>query len=205
MYFNNNKGETNIDAEFENKKSFDLKKFKIPLIIIGISLLLAVIIVIVTSNGSKEEFIELKGKSEMTIYKGDSYTEPGYMAFDNKRRNLTKKVTIVGTVDTNTIGTYTITYSLPKITKTRTVNVIKKSEGITYIHLKNNTTIHISKGEEYIEPGYIAIDDIDGDITNQVITTGQVDTTKEGIYRKNYTVTNSIGKTTTVTRVIIVE
>ena len=205
MYFNNNKEETNIDAEFENNKKINFKKIKIPLIIIGISLLLTVIIVLVTSNNSKEQFIELKGNKEMIIYQGNVYQEPGYIAFDNNKRSLTKRVSVVGTVDSNTIGTYTVTYSLPKAKVTRTVNVIKQPEGITYIYLKNNTTIHITKGTMYVEPGYIAIDDKDGDITDKVIITGEVDVTKIGIYRKKYTVTNSIGKTTSVTRVIIVE
>ena len=40
------------------------------------------------------------------------------------------------------------------------------------------------------EPGYIAKDNIDGDITSKVIITNNIDTTKPGIYYINYEVTD---------------
>lgn len=47
----------------------------------------------------------------------------------------------------------------------------------------------------YIEPGYTATDDVDGDITANVIVTGTVDTTAPGRYKLYYDVTDSSGNT----------
>ena len=41
-----NKSDTNIDSEFD-KKNFDIKKYKIPLIIFGIVIILAIIIFLI--------------------------------------------------------------------------------------------------------------------------------------------------------------
>lgn len=45
----------------------------------------------------------------------------------------------------------------------------------------------------YVDPGYTATDDNDGDITGSVVVTGTVDTSTVGIYTLRYNVTNSIG------------
>ena len=55
------------------------------------------------------------------------------------------------------------------------------------------------------EPGYIAKDNIDGDITSKVIITNNIDTTKPGIYYINYEVTDSSNNKTTTTRKVIIE
>lgn len=205
MYFNDSKEDTNIDDEFESKKLFDFSKFKIPLIIIGAIILLIIIIFLITKNHKAKYFINLKGESEITIYEGTTYEEPGYLAYDDKKNDLTDKVSISGTVNSNTIGSYVITYSLNNIKVTRTVNVIKQVEAVTYIYLKGNKNIHIKQGTKYTEPGYTANDTIDGNITSNVKVKGKVDTSKKGVYEITYTVTNSKGKTTSETRTVVVE
>ena len=205
MYFNNSKEDTNIDSEFEDKRLFNFSKFKIPLIIIGIIILLIVIIIIISNGNKTKYFIDLKEQSEMTIYQGTTYEEPGYIAYDDKKNDLTAQVSKSGNVDSNTIGTYIITYSLHGTKITRTVKVIAKPEAITYIYLKGDKNTHLKVGEKYTEQGCIANDTIDGDITKKVTISGKVDTDKKGIYEIKYTVTNSKGKTTTETRTVIVE
>jgi len=204
MYFNDSKEDTNIDDEFEDRKLFNFSKFKIPLIIIGAILILIIIIIIINNNKSKY-FITLKGESEMSIYEGSTYEEPGYTAYDDKKNDLTPKVSISGRVNPNIIGSYVITYSLHNTKTTRTINVIKKPDAITYIYLKGNKTMNLKVGTKYTEPGYTANDTLDGDITSKVIVKGTVNTTKKGIYKITYTVTNSKGKTTSEIRTVIVE
>jgi len=204
MYFNNSKEDTNIDKEFEDKKIIDLGNFKIPLIIIGIIILLIIIIVIVSSN-KKDYYISLKGLTEMTIYEGSNYEEPGYLGYDNKKNDLTEKVLVNGKVDTSTIGTYVITYSLNKTKVKRKVNVVEKTAAATYMHLKGDVNMYLKVGTKYTEPGYVAIDTVDGDITNKVTIKGNVDTTKKGIYKIVYSVVNSNNKKTEATRTVVVE
>ena len=63
----------------------------------------------------------------------------------------------------------------------------------------------ISKGDKYKEPGYVAIDDIDGNITNKVNISGSVNYNKEGTYKLVYYVVNSTGITTTIERTVNVK
>ena len=68
------------------------------------------------------------------------------------------------------------------------------------IKLKGARYIEISKGTNYVEPGYVAIDQKDGDISSKVVVEGKVNTRKEGLYDLIYKVTNSSDKTASVTR-----
>lgn len=76
--------------------------------------------------------ITLNGSSDMTISRGDTYEEPGIKSVvDNIDGNIdASKVTIRGDVDTSTVGTYEVTYTISdtlenKTTVTRKVNVLQ--------------------------------------------------------------------------------
>ena len=73
------------------------------------------------------------------------------------------------------------------------------------IKLKGSARLKLKVGDTYTEQGATASDKTDGDITNKIITSGMVNTSKAGTYKVTYTVTNSNNKTTTVTRTVIVE
>ena len=74
----------------------------------------------------------------------------------------------------------------------------------TIIHLDGNNPIYFNAGDTYYEPGFNAIDAIDGDLTAKVEVTNEVDMTKEGTYRILYSVVNSSGVTTSETRTVII-
>lgn len=210
MYLNTKKGNTNIDSQF-NAKKFSLKdidpsKKKIIFIALGIIIAIILILIVATSLKNKTNyFIDLKGEETMSIYQGDTFVEPGYTGRDNKGNDLTSTITVDNTIDSSKAGTYTVTYKLKNITKTRTVNVVEKGTGYTSFYLKGDETLTLSVGSTYEEPGYIAIDSIDSDITSKVQVSSNLDTNKKGYYRIVYTVTNSTGITTNKTRTIIVK
>ena len=56
--------------------------------------------------------ITLVGQANMTISVGSTYTEPGYTAADDVDGDITANVTVSGTVDVNTTGTYAIQYDV---------------------------------------------------------------------------------------------
>ena len=56
--------------------------------------------------------IVLKGKQEITLIAGQRYNEPGYSATDNCDGDLTDRVHITGTVNTDRVGTYKLTYTV---------------------------------------------------------------------------------------------
>ncbi len=207
MYFNNKREDTNIDSEFKSsRKSIDLKKYKLPIIIVGSILLLAIVvgIIIYIINNSTKYFIQLYGDEVMTIYVGTEYVEQGYAGTDSKKNNLTSQVVVDNNLDTSTIGEYTIVYRLRNAKKVRTINVVEKPTGYTTIYLKGNLTVYLNIGGAYTEEGYTVIDTVDSDLTDKVKITNNINNAKEGTYQIVYSVTNSSGVTTSATRTVIV-
>lgn len=208
MYFNE-KEDTNIDKEFKKEFNFaDFLREHLKLIIIlGIVLLLLIVIlfVVIKAKNRTEYFINLNGGEEITVYQGINYTDPGYSAYDNHRNNLTNAVKVNGQVKTDVIGKYTITYTIGNKSINRVVNVIEKPAIATIIHLNGDLNVSINVGSKYTDPGYNAVDAKDGDLTSKVQVTNNVDENKIGIYRIIYSVVNSDGVTTTVSRTVTVK
>lgn len=73
------------------------------------------------------------------------------------------------------------------------------------IELFGDKTITIKVGDTYKEPGAVATDNVDGDITKKIKISGKVDTKKEGEYVIKYTVSDKAGNKATVERKVIVE
>ena len=86
------------------------------------------------TQDSKAPEIKLNGSASMTLEVGDTFTDPGATAKDDKDGDLTSKIKPSGKVDTSKAGKYTITYTVTdssgnKASKTRTVTVKEKSGG----------------------------------------------------------------------------
>lgn len=58
--------------------------------------------------------MELIGEDEITINKGDKYTDPGITATDSEGNDLTSEVEITNNVDTSKAGKYSVVYSYGK-------------------------------------------------------------------------------------------
>lgn len=72
--------------------------------------------------------ITIIGNSTLNLNVGDTYTESGATAYDDVDGDVSSKIIITGTVNTNVAGTYTITYTVSDTagnigTATRTVKV----------------------------------------------------------------------------------
>jgi peptidoglycan/xylan/chitin deacetylase (PgdA/CDA1 family) len=73
------------------------------------------------------------------------------------------------------------------------------------ITLVGESEVTLSVGERYFDEGATAIDDIDGDISSNIITTNPVDTTKAGSYVVTYNVVDKAGNSAIeVSRVVTV-
>ena len=187
---------------------FDEKEHKnyIKYIIIAVAILITIIsIIIIKSLVTKKTtyIIELKGDKEITIYANTEFEDPGYIAYDNYGNDNTDKLRVVNAIDTSKIGTYEIAYIIGNTIETRKINVIKEKESKTSIYLKGKVIEYYELGTEYNEPGYMAIDNIDGDITDKVIVSGSIDPSKIGSQKITYTVKNSKNIMTSATRTII--
>ena len=81
----------------------------------------------------------------------------------------------------------------------------KQDSVLPVITLNGSSSITLKVGEVYSEQGATANDDIDGDITSKIITTGTVDNSKVGTYTITYTVSDSAGNVATATRTVKIE
>ena len=205
MYFKG-KVDTNIDNEFGKKKKFNIRNMKIKdyLILGGATLFIIIGIILITWSGRESYFIDLDGEDLIMIYKDSEYVDPGYSARNNKGVDFTDKVVVSDDVNTSVVGDYKVIYTLGDTRVVRYVSVIEKPIGATSIYLSGEVTMYLRVGDEYKEPGYTVIDSIDSNLTDKVIVKNDVDTSKEGIYRITYMVTNSTGVSTQVSRTVIV-
>lgn len=87
------------------------------------------------SPQNQPPLLSLNGQSTITLTLGDIFTDPGALAFDPEEGDISGNIVVGGdTIDTNTPGTYIITYdvqdsqgaSAPQIT--RTVIVIEEED-----------------------------------------------------------------------------
>lgn len=81
---------------------------------------------------------------------------------------------------------------------------IKPESPPPVIELKGGSELHFAVGECFIDPGWTATDDQDGDLSYSVLCKGQVDTSQPGTYIISYTVTDSAGNQSRVTRTILI-
>ena len=210
MYFKDEKRDTNLDDEFENNnlsKILNLISTYKLYIFIGIAIILIIIMYFLFANKEVTNYLVINGEQNITLYQGSDYIEPGYIAYNSKKADLTNNVTITSTLDTSKIGEYEITYTIGDLTETRKITIVEKPKEYTYIYLKlvnNDINLYMKKGEEYIEPGYQVFSSTGVDLTNQVKVTGKVDTTKAGTYKLIYSVIDSNNVTISVSRTVIV-
>ncbi len=116
--------------------------------------------------------ITLNGEEDITITRGEKFKDPGIKSVvDNKDGKIdTKKVTVTGEVDTNTTGSYTITYTVldslnNKTTVKRNVEVVErlKSTVKTLLGDKTNFTGNPENNYIYFSNMLFRILDMDGD------------------------------------------
>jgi len=73
------------------------------------------------------------------------------------------------------------------------------------ITLKGDNPVTVHVGDTWQEPGYVAVDRKNQDITGKVSIIGNIDTSRPGEYRLNYAVETEEGLNTSVGRVIVVK
>lgn len=169
--------------------------------IIPILILLIIITISIIYNTLPR--LQLNGPQNMVISYRDEYEEQGVIV-KNATGNYMSKIKIDSNIDTKKIGNYYVDYSLKIGGKTlhvrRNVKVIDDINPV--IKLKGEQIIKMSINKQYIEPGYTAIDEYDGDITNKVQITGEIDAENYGEYVLTYKATDNSNNQTEVNRII---
>lgn len=146
--------------------------------------------------------ITLTGSGTLTLEVGSSYSDLGATASDSEDGDITANITSSGSVDTSTLGTYTLTYDVTDISGnvatqvTRTVNVVDTTKPV--ITLQGANSMQVYQNTAWTDPGYSCSDNYD---TNCVVTaSGSIDMATPGIYTFSYTATDSSGNIESIIR-----
>lgn len=129
----------------------------------------------------------------------DSYEEEGYSAVDNYDGDITEKVEVS---ESRGVVSYTVEDTAGN--KTTVTRKIVYNDKVPPVITLSDGDIRIAVGGVYTEPGYRAVDDCDGDITEKVEVSGEVDTKTAGKYVLEYTVADSFGNVGTAKRTVTV-
>ena len=142
--------------------------------------------------------IELVSNPEHFTNPALPYVEEGFTAKDNYDGDLTAQVV---SEQKGGVVIYTVADSSGnKATVKRKLNY--KDELAPVITLTQGNHISLNRGKDFVDPGYTAVDECDGDITQKVTVEGSVDGHKYGTYTLTYRVADSKGNATEVQRVV---
>ena len=136
----------------------------------------------------------LNGEKELTLdITSETYVEEGVSIVGEGSDKA--YYTTSGTVDSNIVGDYTITYDIYDefddlvVSLERIVHIADLTAPI--VTLEGSTDITIEVGEDFIEPGYTVYDNYS--VTADVTVNGYLDTTQPNDYVIFYSVTDDAG------------
>ena len=132
---------------------------------------------------------------------GWEYEEEGFSAYDDYDGDLTGQVE-------RTVKEGEIVYSVSDSSGNRTDvfrEIVYDDPVPPEITLLGEMEMSIYPGTEFVDPGYTAIDNCDGDITHNVKVTGSVDIWLPGEYLIEYTVTDNYGNVANAVRTVTVQ
>ena len=144
--------------------------------------------------------ILLENGPDAYVLPGREYEEAGFTAFDGYDGDLTDRVqrreedgkviySVTDTAGNRTEVVRTIHYDDPEA---------------PVITLEGESALEIYTGTPFQDPGYTAIDNCDGDITENVTVEGEVNPYRSGEYTLTYKVSDSFGNVTSVIRTVTV-
>lgn len=146
--------------------------------------------------------ITLNGANPITVECHTSFTDPGATAHDTCAGNF--PATASGSVNVNTPGSYTITYTASDPSGnaatpiTRTVNVVDTISPVITLNGANPMTVECHT--TFTDPGATATDSCAG--SRPVTVTGSVNVNVRGTYTLTYTASDGNGHTATATRTV---
>ena len=189
-----------------------MKKNKKKVIIIGlISILILIIVLFILFRFLGGNYLKLeKSGNDKTIevlVNSEDYDKPKvtckFFDKDISKKNLKQ----IKDINVNKLGEQVVEYECKKsfFSKKLSIkyNVVDKESPI--LEINGDSEISIYVGDEYQEQGAKATDNYDGDITDKIEITGEVNNEEEGNYEIVYSVKDSSGNETNQKRIINVK
>ena len=107
----------------------------------------------------------------------------------------------------NSTGTYLLTYTVQDgggntATATRTVTVVDTTHPV--LTLLGDINMTHAKDTTGLDPGVIASDGLDGNLTSSITVSGTVDVNTTGVYTLIYSVSDNTGNEVSATRTVTV-
>lgn len=144
--------------------------------------------------------IQLDGETEIHLYVGDEYAEPGYSAWDARDGELTQAVEVVREGDT-------IRYSVMDAagnSATALRSIVWDLPTTPRILLTGGSVFNMNAGEKYEEPGFTVAYSGEQGLTDLVTVSGEINIYVPGTYELTYHVADAQGNADTVVRTVVV-
>ena len=150
--------------------------------------------------------ITLNVGDKLIIAEDSKFVDPGFVAWDDVDGDISANVITTGKINTSIYGkqylTYTVTDSSGNVYQAQRVVVVQEFTPPQLFLASNSAYVRV--GESFVESGYNAFDDIDGDVTADVFVTGVLDTNVPGIYTLTYTAVDSSFNLTSLDKTVYV-
>lgn len=169
---------------------------------------------ITLANDKRPPVIKLIGNSVVRVERNSNatacWTEKAYTTYtasDPTEGDLTSKVMIATDLDCTTPGTYNMNFRVTDAAGNaaqdvnRTIIVVLDKTPPT-LTLLGNATVSVEQCDSYIEPGAVATDLVDGNLTSSIKVSGSVNTAAVGTYTLTYDVMDAQGNSATTKRTI---
>lgn len=142
--------------------------------------------------------IAILGSNPVNIPVGTPYTDAGATAWDNYDGSLTSSITSTNNVNVNAAGSYYVSYSVydsagNQAQAIRTVNVYTPDTTSPVITLLGSNPVNIIVGFPYVDAGATAWDNVNGDLTANIVVTNSVNVNAAGTYTVKYNVQDAAG------------
>lgn len=142
--------------------------------------------------------IELISNPDTFTNPSMKYEEEGFTATDNYDGDLTSQVSVE---EKDGIVTYTVTDASGN-TATEERKIVYKDAIAPVITLTAGNHISMNRGSAFSEPGFTAVDECDGDLSQKVTVEGKVDANTYGTYTLTYRVSDVAGNVAEVKRTV---
>ncbi len=147
--------------------------------------------------------LHLNGLNPLPVECCSAFADPGATAIDADLGDISSLVKVTGSVDSNAVGGYTLTYSVSNgyttTTATRVVNVVDTTPPVLALLGSDPMTVEVGSG--FVDPGATASDACAGDRIGAIQVAGGVDAAHVGTYQLTYTVSDGYN-TASVTRTV---